>query len=337
MGIEDGAGMLKTDTVLQGEKIINLIESRYSYDVRVETFDQAPDNIRNRLGQGGDQQLYDMWLTSNAQREGVHGVYILIVYNAAFPQYNHLQIGVGTSTRATAFTYSDRDVVLQQLMSDFKARRFDDGLLTALQSIDTRMGHNLGAAGSPAAAVPMPVQPGSATPYVPMPNQSYPSYNRVYDQSSGGGGALGGFVVFFIFMVVLIIIVRVIGGVFRGITGGFGGGYSGINPGGFGGGWGGGWGGGYGGYGGGFGTGFLSSMAGTMAGDALFNSMRHQHNTWGHSFGGLGGGGFGSGGFGSSGGGFGGGGGGGGFGGGGGGGGPHISDFSGGGSSGGGF
>jgi len=334
MGVDDGAAMFTQDTVLKAEKTIDRIESEYSYDVRVETFDAAPDNIRSRLGQGGDQALYDKWLTSNAQREGVHGVYVLIVYNKKLPQFNHLQIGVGTDTRQVAFTYSDRDAVLDQFISDFKNRQFDDGLLTALQSIETRMGHNLGAA-SANASVPVGsngMSSGSAAPpFMPMPNSGYPqSYPPPGFGDSSSGAPLGGLVAFIIFVVVLIIIVRVISSVFRGI-GGYGGGWGG---GGYGGGWGGG---GYGYRSGGMGGGFLGSMAGSMAGDYLFNQMRDHHNTWGHSFGGFGSGG---GGFGSSGGGFGGGGGGfggGGFGGGGGGGGPHISDFSGGGSKGGGF
>ena len=67
MGVDDNANMFTQDTLLKAEKVIDRIESEYSYDTRVETFDQAPDNIRNQLGQGRDQQLYDKWLTSNAR------------------------------------------------------------------------------------------------------------------------------------------------------------------------------------------------------------------------------------------------------------------------------
>jgi hypothetical protein len=77
-------------------------------------------------------------------------------------QPSHLHVAVGDKTRQRAFTLKDRDGLRDQLITSFKQKQFDQGLLSAVRTFRDTVSSNLG--GSSAAATAAPVERGEWQP-----------------------------------------------------------------------------------------------------------------------------------------------------------------------------
>jgi uncharacterized membrane protein YgcG len=78
-------------------------------------------------------------VNTEARKLGVNGVFILI---SKVPP--HIQVGVGLETRTKAFTFKDRDELVDRMIENFHNRQFDKGLMDAVNFVRQRMAANLG-------------------------------------------------------------------------------------------------------------------------------------------------------------------------------------------------
>ena len=238
-GVHDEAHFFSDDTVQQAEQIIRQIDQKHRRDVLVETVPSVPSDLQDRLQQQGTRPFFQSWANQRAKQRGVSGIYILICR-----QPSHLEVAVGNATAQRLFTIADRDAVAKQLVSAFKERQYDQGLIAALQSIQQRMDEN---AGSSRSAVSSP-GPSSGVPIPRPPPRT--------------GFGIGGLACVLIAVVLLIVLIRGMFGRSGSSYGGYyppqGGAYppgAYPPPGGY----------GYGG-GGGFGRGFLGGLLGGALG-----------------------------------------------------------------------
>jgi uncharacterized protein len=248
-GVRDEARFFSPDAVDQANQIIQQINERHGKDLLIETFPQIPPDMKSQFDQLGKDPFFEQWARTRFQSQGVDGVYLLVCRNPG-----HIQLEVGDKTRLRLFTLVDRNRGTGILLSAFRNKQYDQGLLQFVRFVQQRMDANASAAGS-----------GAVAPNSNYPPSPYPTYR--YHTSTNRSWSLGGIACLVIGIVLLIALVRGIfgrsGGGYYGGGGGYyppgGGGYpppaGGYYPGGYGGGG-----------GGGFGRGFLGGLLGGALG-----------------------------------------------------------------------
>jgi len=137
--VDDQAGLLRPGFVKLADEVIDDIHARTNKDLMIETFDTIPDEMQDAARQQDKQAFYDHWVNTEARKLGVNGVFILIT---KVPP--HIQVGVGLETRTKAFTFKDRDELIDRMTESFHNRQFDKGLMDAVNFVRQRMAANLG-------------------------------------------------------------------------------------------------------------------------------------------------------------------------------------------------
>jgi uncharacterized membrane protein YgcG len=135
--VADGAMLFSEEAVSEANDIIRLIRQSYGRDVMVETYPEVPADLKDELQRDGKEQFYADWLERRAAQLGVRGVFILITR-----QPGRVQVGVDRATRRRTFTIQDREALRETLVTAFRARQFDDGLLDGLRLVRRRMEQN---------------------------------------------------------------------------------------------------------------------------------------------------------------------------------------------------
>lgn len=254
-GVVDDAHIFSQDATSRADQIARQIEDLHKRQVLVQTFSAVPDDLQSKLQSDGKDRFFVEWNEQIAKDKHFDGVLILICMNPA-----HIEVTVGNATQQI---FPDRDSLTQLLLSNFKAKHYDRGLVDAMQYIDDHMGRPRANNGTPAAGGN---NQGTGTtnppPYSGSPNPT----------SHGFPLPFGGCVCAAIALVIILMLVASLTRRRGGYTGGYGPG-----PGGYGGA-------GYppgsyppGGYpqsGGGFGRGFLGGLLGGALGSWGYDRMR---------------------------------------------------------------
>ena len=139
--VDDQAGLFRPGIVKLADEVLDDIHARMNKDLMIQTFDTIPDEMQDAAKQQDKQAFYDHWVTTDARKLKVNGVFILIT---KVPP--HLQIGVGAETRKQAFTLKDRDELVDRMAENFHNRQFDKGLMDAVNFVRDRMATNMGVA-----------------------------------------------------------------------------------------------------------------------------------------------------------------------------------------------
>jgi hypothetical protein len=231
--IKDDGKFFKDDARTKADEQIREIHREFNKDLLIETFPAVPEDLTKDVDmkdKTARNRFFEKWARDRARAADVNGIYILI---CKLPE--HLQVEVGTHTLEKAFTIEDRNELSKKLLSDFREKKYDEGLLDAVDFVAKR----LKAHGVRSSAVPV-----------------------------GGGGMMEGLGGLLCVGVLVLAALWLVVGLFRAMTGG--GNRGGYAPGG--GGYGPGYGGGGGG-GGGFMTSLLGGMFGAVAGNWMYNSF----------------------------------------------------------------
>jgi len=251
-GVADHANIFKPQTITTANDIIQQIKTQERHDVRVETFSAIPDDQKPQYSPDKRTEFFAQWGEKIRRDNSVTGVVILICMDPS-----HLEVTVGNQTLGRAFTTRDRADVRDQLLSAFKQKNYDAGIVDALRTIDARMAQNIGQARTSNSPTNSPAQPANV-PAAPS------------GASGSHGMPIGGLVCF---VIGAIIVVMLVAGLFKRNRGYSGSGYNAPPPGGYppgymGGGYpqGGYPQGGYQGGGGGFGRGLLGGLLGGALG-----------------------------------------------------------------------
>jgi uncharacterized protein len=245
--VRDDGKFFKPETVATVNKEINEIRERYKKDLVIETYKSykdidGPEKSRESVNLQDREErnkAFSKWAVERAEKLKVNGIYILICREPS-----HFQIEVGNKTLSKEFTLADRHKLEQILQTNFKEKKFDEGLQEAVDFVHTAIRRNVA-------------------------NPEHESRQKAQPSHPAGGGGGGGFNVMHWLLIggAVLLGIWLISGLIRAFSGagrGYGGGpgYAG-----------GGYGGGYGGGGGGFMSSLMGGLFGAAAGNWIYDSF----------------------------------------------------------------
>jgi uncharacterized membrane protein YgcG len=141
--IKDEGGFFSADAVKKAIQEIVGIEQRYGRELVIETVKEIPADLKKDYSPAKRQEFFYKWARERARAGKVLGVYVLICKDPS-----HLQVEVGNDTQKKAFTIKDRDKMAQMLLTQFREKKFDEGLSEAVKFFETTLKSNLGEKGS---------------------------------------------------------------------------------------------------------------------------------------------------------------------------------------------
>jgi TPM domain len=129
--VRDDAGFFKPETITAANEIISAIKQENKIDLLVETFLHVPRGKENEAANPDTKaRFFTEWADQQAREAKVNGVYVLICKE---PSY----IKVVTDDR-TAKTF-DRDRLDRILVTSFKDKKYDDGLLEGVHYVQSAL------------------------------------------------------------------------------------------------------------------------------------------------------------------------------------------------------
>lgn len=170
--VRDGGGFFSPDAIRQANTKIGEINKSFGKDLVIETHPSVPGELQPQLQQLGQKDFYTQWLTGRAEQLGLDGVLVLITKNPPF-----IQVGQGGETAKQAFTTEDRNRLRDGLIATFRDRKYDDGLLRAVNFVHKTF-ESRGPAGAAQARTGAPA-PTAGDPAARTPAQA---------PAQGGGG-----------------------------------------------------------------------------------------------------------------------------------------------------
>jgi hypothetical protein len=214
LGVHDEAHFFSSGAISQAEQVIRQINDRHHRDLLVETVPEVPQDLQAQEQSQGRDQFFKQWADKRASEQGVTGVYVLICKNPA-----HLQAAVGNATSERLFTPADRDGLGRQMLSAFKEKQYDQGLLNGVHFVAQQMDAHVA---SRASSVAQPSSSsGSAAPGAPYgspPVQTNPPRGDT-------GWGFGSIACVIVAVILGIVLIRGVMGRSRGSYGQPGGGY----------------------------------------------------------------------------------------------------------------
>jgi uncharacterized protein len=138
--VRDNARLFSPETVTEARAIIKDIEAKFKHSVTVETFDSIPDDKKAafekaRKSKTDAARFFQQWAIDRARASGAQGVFILISKTPGHVEV----ISDRRETKTHNFTAVDAQDLARQLVGDFREKKFDEGLLAALESVRTTM------------------------------------------------------------------------------------------------------------------------------------------------------------------------------------------------------
>ncbi len=137
--IKDDGKFFSGDAVTKANKKIKEIAQTYDKDLLIETFPEIPESRKKDYNPEDKSKFFEKWARDQAHENAVNGVYVLICKKPS-----HLQVEVGNETQKKAFTRNDRDKLAKLLIANFKEKKFDEGLLEAVDFYGTTLKEHLG-------------------------------------------------------------------------------------------------------------------------------------------------------------------------------------------------
>ena len=250
--------MFGTETVSKVESALEKVEQRTKVPVVIETITSIPGLEKDASAKTKNQAIEQL-AEKRSKEIGYEGVYLLISKN------DHVFSKVLVREHLDArLPREERLAIRDALIKEFKAGRYDDGLVRAAKIIDSTLASTVGEHANPREAVGQPLL---------RRGQAQPARFGLGSLLLIGLGIFG-----------VLLLIRTLGGLFGRSAGGYptpmgmGGMSPGMGPGpGYGPGYG-----GYGGRGGGFFSGMLGGLGGALAGNWLYDQFSGRHSGEGH-------------------------------------------------------
>ena len=137
--VKDEGKFFSAEALDKANRTIRQIYQRFEKDVVIETFPAIPADLEKKYKEEEKASFFNEWARKRAVELGVNGIYILICKKPG-----RIEVEVGNQTRKKAFTQNDRDRLVQRMLSDFKEKKFDEGLLEGVEFIESAMRKNAG-------------------------------------------------------------------------------------------------------------------------------------------------------------------------------------------------
>jgi uncharacterized membrane protein YgcG len=174
-GIQDAAGFFSQEARATAEQQIAALHKKFGKDLRVETYASIPTDRADQYVPEKRNAFFATWAYQRAKAVGLDGVMVLMCKDPSF-----LQVEVGDRTKQQAFTLANRGHLRDLLVTAFKQRHFDEGLLQAVTYYGQTLQANLGESGTGArpSVVPAPgwhpskSAPQESPPSTPQGNRS---------------------------------------------------------------------------------------------------------------------------------------------------------------------
>ena len=137
--VRDGADFFSPEAESRVNEMLSRIQQRHGKNVVVETYPSTPPALSVGGTQEQRSQAYDQWMTRRGREVGAD-IFVLVTREPSFAQ-----VGASQAMRSSgAFTQADYNETASLLVGQFKQKRFDEGLVQAVQFIDRRLGSNTG-------------------------------------------------------------------------------------------------------------------------------------------------------------------------------------------------
>ncbi len=133
--VHDDAKFFTPDTVKKLNEIAHDIAGKSGRDLLIETFPSVPaDQAEKVKGMNREdrEKYFRQWGEERVKAAVVNGVYILICKEPA-----HLEVVV-TRGGEGAIDQEARKKLIDQLLTDFREKHFDEGILKAAHSVQDR-------------------------------------------------------------------------------------------------------------------------------------------------------------------------------------------------------
>src|SRR5579875_2331013 len=137
--IKDDGKFFSAEAVEKANAQIKKIAQDYDKDLLIETFPTIPADLKKDYQPEKKREFFEKWARDRAHDNAVNGVYVLICKTPP-----HLQVEVGNETQKKAFTVRNRNELAKMLLDKFKAKKYDEGLLEAVDYYGKTLRQNLG-------------------------------------------------------------------------------------------------------------------------------------------------------------------------------------------------
>ncbi|MFN4261517.1 MAG: TPM domain-containing protein [Gemmataceae bacterium] len=138
-GVRDQANFFNPAAVREADMGIQEIHRRFGKDLMIETFPAIPAGLKEKYEELGQATFFQDWARSRARDLQVNGIYVLICREPG-----RVQTEIGNETARQAFTPSNRQELTNILLTHFRDKNYDQGLLQAVAYVEKTMAANLG-------------------------------------------------------------------------------------------------------------------------------------------------------------------------------------------------
>ena len=125
--VKDEAKFFSAEAVAKANTALKEIKEQTARDLVIETVPEIPEARKKDYNPDKRDEFFSKWAADNARERKVVGIYVLICKDPA-----RVQVEVGRQTLVRAFTPADRMKLRELLITNFKAKKFDDGLAEAV-------------------------------------------------------------------------------------------------------------------------------------------------------------------------------------------------------------
>jgi hypothetical protein len=134
--ISDDGHFFSAEAIKRGNAQIHDLMKNFGRDLLIETFATAPKDQLDKLKAMAAEErrkYFHGWATDRAQSAVVNGIYIMVCKDPP-----HVQVEI-TPKASAVFDKATRDQLVQELLKNFQAKRFDEGLDAAVRIVKDRL------------------------------------------------------------------------------------------------------------------------------------------------------------------------------------------------------
>jgi hypothetical protein len=134
--VKDDAKFFSEETIKKVTEEVRELARKYDRDVLVETYLKPPDDQVDKVKEMSKEdrdKFFKKWAEERMKAEGLAGVYILVCKE---PSYLYVE----ASNRAkTIFDREFVDKLVKELLSNFRKKEFDGGLMAAVKMVGEKL------------------------------------------------------------------------------------------------------------------------------------------------------------------------------------------------------
>lgn len=131
--VKDEAKFFSAEALEKANKKIRQLYTDFACDVVVETVPAVPADLEAKYKELGRDKFFLEWAGKRAGELGVNGVYVLVCKMPGrvevFPH----------GPRKRLFGAAGREQIVNKMLGPFRDKKFDEGLLAALDSIEAML------------------------------------------------------------------------------------------------------------------------------------------------------------------------------------------------------